>query len=275
MSYSPPTVSGQLALEFEHRRQANPQFSLRAFARALGLSPGYLSSLLGGNKRLSPTRAIDVAGRLGYGPTQTKAFLTLAQAETWGITPNLNEEHYYSAEAPEDVLFRPLALDVFGAMADWQHSALLLLIKTKGFKEDSAWIAKRLGITAQAATLALDRLLRLGLIKRARGKKLVCTNVAHATPSDEPYPALRHFHGQMLEKARVALEKQSVHQRDITGVTLAIRKEDIPRIKAEIRSFRRRLAQIMNKPGQAPDAVYQCAIQFFEITTPIKTSEES
>ncbi len=265
MSHHTPTVSGQLNLELKHRQQANPQFSLRAFARALGLSPGYLSALLAGQKRLSPSRALEVAERLGYGSTQTKAFLTLAQAESWGLTSATPAGT--TAETSDDALFRPLALDVFGAMADWQHSALLLLIKTKDFREDTAWIAKRLGISAQAAKAALDRLFRLGLVKRGRGKKLVSTNIALATPTDEPNSALRHFHGQMLEKARVALEKQSVHERDITGITLAIRAEDIPKYKEEIRSFRRKLAQMMNQPGPTPDAVYHCSLQFFAVTT--------
>ena len=50
--------------EFTQRKNANPRYSERAFAGALGLFPGYLKLLFHVKKRISITRAQDVIGRL-------------------------------------------------------------------------------------------------------------------------------------------------------------------------------------------------------------------
>lgn len=49
---------------FKRRVNMNPRFSLRAYAKQLGLSPSKLSEILTGKKGLSPERAEDVCDRL-------------------------------------------------------------------------------------------------------------------------------------------------------------------------------------------------------------------
>lgn len=46
-----------LAEELASRKQRNPAYSLRAFARRLQMSPSFLSEVLKGKKAVSPSRA--------------------------------------------------------------------------------------------------------------------------------------------------------------------------------------------------------------------------
>lgn len=96
------------------------------------------------------------------------------------------------------------------------------------------------------------------------GRKLVCTHSDLTTTHEIPSRAIRNFHAQVLEKAKLALETQSIEERDITGVTLAVVPEKIPLMKEEIRKFRRRISRL----AKSPDAteVYQLSIQFFRLS---------
>lgn len=65
----------QLEAQLARRREVNPRYSLRAFAKKVGLSPSKLSEVLSKKRCLSLTRATDVAGRLGLSGKERQAFL--------------------------------------------------------------------------------------------------------------------------------------------------------------------------------------------------------
>jgi hypothetical protein len=67
----------ELREELERLQRKNSRFSLRAFARKLGLSPGMLSNVLAGKRNLSVEVALQVAQRLGYSPAETRRFCQL------------------------------------------------------------------------------------------------------------------------------------------------------------------------------------------------------
>lgn len=58
---------------FEHRREKNGSYSLRAFARDIDLSPSFLSLFLNGKKNLSLNSAYRIGRRLGLEPEEQAA----------------------------------------------------------------------------------------------------------------------------------------------------------------------------------------------------------
>ena len=250
----------QLQSELRRRQDLNSRYSLRSFARTLNLSPAFLSKVLRGEKNLSPESALGIASRLRYSPGETAQFCKLVQANRTSekVAAAIAED----AEEPGEAL--ALQLEAFQVISDWYHYAIRELIGTRGFKPETAWIARRLGIGADDARKALARLTRLGLIERTRGGGYRNTRHFIATPTDQPSQALRNFHSQMIEKGRRALESQTVERRDITGLTLAISMDKMEIAKKEIRKFRRRLNQLLE--SNSPTNVYQLNIQFFDLT---------
>jgi uncharacterized protein (TIGR02147 family) len=157
--------------------------------------------------------------------------------------------------------------DTFKIIADWYHFALMELTKLKSFRPSSQWIAKKLGISVYEAKLAGDRLARLGLMEKNRGRWRL-TNKTLTTSNGVPSEAIRKFNRQILEKSREAVALQSVEERDISSLTLAVRRKDIPRVIEKIRRFRREINSELEQsvPEGAADEVYSLAIQFFRLT---------
>ncbi len=70
-SYLHQILVGELA----RRRGKNPRYSLRAMARAVGLSSGFLSQLINGRRRMSLGRGVELVVALGLGERQTSAII--------------------------------------------------------------------------------------------------------------------------------------------------------------------------------------------------------
>jgi uncharacterized protein (TIGR02147 family) len=261
--------SGQIAVQkaltqaFLESRARNPAFSLRAFARKLKLSPSAVSEILKGKRRISREMAGRLTETLCLNPREARALLSLF--------PRPKGE---SQSAPESE-FLELSVDHFHMVSSWHHFAILSLAETRGFKGEARWIAGRLGLRTTEAQEALDRLERLGLLKRVPKSKgaLAPTGAQYSTPDGTPSAALRKAHGDNLELARKSLERDDVSERDFTSMTMAIDPARLPVAKGMIREFMGTLADYLESGPKAE--VYKACFQLFPLTElNSKTTEE-
>lgn len=248
------SVKDFLAEELDRRVRLNPRYSLRAFSRDIGLSPGELSEILNGKRRATAKAIIKVSKKLGLSLAETQRLLGSTAIQEMAIRSQID-----SAAPPE----QELSLDLFRIVSDWYCFAILNLAETRDFRFDPQWIASRLEIGTTEAKLAIDRLERVGLIHRINGQLQVDPSFV-MSPSGIPSDAIRSYHRQILEKAIRALETQPVEERDITGVTLALDPRDIPNVKQDILKFQNQLAERYSK-GRKTE-VYQIESAFFRLT---------
>ncbi len=218
-------MAGQafLSAEFERRVRSNPRYSLRAFARDLAMSPGEVSEIIKGKRRLTAKAIAKISVRLGLNASETQALLGAANLEASGLN---------NAE----IQTRELSADLFRVVSDWYCFAILNLFDTVAFRADPKWIGSRLGISPAEAKLALERLERVGLTRRVKGR-LERDAAFVISSSGIPSEAIRSYHKQVLTKAMQALETQPVNERDITGLGIALDTRDLPDLIGELRKF--------------------------------------
>lgn len=238
-----PLARHWLASEFRRRKEANPAFSLRAFAKQLDVPPGRLSELLSGKRRLNTRLASRFGQRLGISPAKVKAL----------SMPNerADQDHALMEE------------DTFQVIADWEHIALLSLVETEGFRNDARWIARRLGVSPVEARDSMERLLRVGLLAKD-GAKLVKTSAELRTTNEVQSASLRKSHRQTLAQATEALDNVPIAERDITSITMAIDPAKLPLAKELIRDFRYRLSALLE--GGKKKEVYNLNVQLVPVT---------
>lgn len=83
----------ELQSTLERRAQANPRYSLRAFARDLQMDPSVLSKILLGNRGISSGNLVKLCKGLGYSDEQTQVYLSqLARAREVGAEKRLCRE---------------------------------------------------------------------------------------------------------------------------------------------------------------------------------------
>lgn len=262
MEFSTP--ARWLARELDRRRGRNPRYSLRAFARALGLQSGHLSEMLAGKREIGPRIATRLADRLALEGAERDSWIALARTDferrQEQRKPSLLRRIEPAAADYHEVSDAELKL-----ITEWYHVALLNLLETDDFRPDIAWIARRLGIEPAVAGAAADRLELLGLIKREpRGWSR--TRERLTTSRDIPSTVLRAAHRDKLERGIRALEEVDVALRDISSVCLPIARERLPEAKKILEQFRRSFAQLFEQ-GPKTD-VYYLSLAFFPVTRP-------
>lgn len=254
---------------FEQKRGRNSGFSVRAWARQMGLPHHAMLALtLAKKRKLKPPFSSRLRDKIGLEGQEARYFdLLVAYANV--ETPE--EKQFYESLlrqlSPQGQAFAELSFDILRLVSQWTHSAIVEMTELQDFDSDPKRIASRLGdhVKPAEAEQAVDRLVRLGLIERIEGG-LRKTKRVFTTPNDIPSSYIREFHRQMIEKAKAALDEQSVEEREIRSLTLAIRRERMPEAKRMLREFTANFRDSVGlQPGEKGTDVYQLNLQFFGV----------
>lgn len=244
--------------ELARRASKNFRYSLRAFARDLGVSPSYLSMVIKKQRVLSPKAAMQLSRKLGLKSSERLQFVqsSLLPASSQKKTRQLPGGRARSAVTIE--------MDRFEALADWYHMAILELTRLKGFRNNPKWIARKLGVSAQEASAAVERLLRVGLLEidESSGKLSMGCQWVSVYPKKSSL-AVRSYHRQVLALAAASLDRSPIELREFGSMVIAIDPKQIASAKKKIISFRQRLSEQMSKGN--PSELYYLSMQLFPV----------
>lgn len=245
-----------LEAEYLARRRKNESYSLRAFARLLDLPSGRVSQLLSKKRNFTPALGKRIALRLNYDPKRTGEWLQTIEKTKRKNPGALNEPR---------ATYQSLDMDEFQTIADPIHFSILSLLETDKFSGEIKDIAEGLGISRVEARAAVSRLLRVGLVKSAKGGIFHLAKAPGLTTShDLQSAALREAHKKVLQESRDALEEVAVELRDITSITMAIDPRRLPEAKEKLRALRRGLSEFL-ETGRRTE-VYRLNIQLVPVS---------
>ncbi len=254
-----------LSEEFEKRRQMNESYSLRAYARDLGLAAPRLSQILNKKQGLSVTSAEAVAKKLRLNHEKTQWFCSnVGSLHSRSSKQRLRFQKKALEYKSASRVLSEIQLEYFKVISDWYHFAILELTYLDDFQNDNKWMAEILGIEEKEVESAIKRLKNLELLEESEGK-LVDKFKFLETPNDIPSLSLKKFHTQLLKKANIALYEQNVEEREISSNIFAVDKKRLPELKERLRDFRREFDMDVSK-HENKNAVYCLGIQFFDIT---------
>lgn len=234
----------RLRAELESRKRKNPRYSLRAFARALGMSQSLLSNILNGKRALTAKQALKIANALSFDALETEKFLGVTFAKK-------TQNHFPEADIPFDL--------------HWSEVAIMDMIALKDFRADAAWIAEKLNVTQNRAFHSLKRLEKLGLIRRTDGTvQKTSAKLCFTSPKVQKF--VRQYHREMAEKALTAMERtddRSFTAHEFRGATLSVDPSRLPQAKELIKTFLEQLSGLL-ADGDCTD-LYQINIQLFSL----------
>jgi uncharacterized protein (TIGR02147 family) len=243
-----------LKTEFAARSQRNPSYSIRAFAKYLGISHTGLSLIMSGKRPLSQKASVQIAERLNLDPSRAK----ILRGPVTGT----------KAVRKKETGHKLIDLETFAFISDWLHYAILSLIDIDPRNLDSKFCAKRLGVSEAYAKITIERLKKLGMIQEddgvfsATGKPIRIDN--HLTTA-----AAKKFQQQLLEKALDSLDTSSFDEHDFSSMTMAIDPELIPYAREKIRAFRRQLCADLESKGVQKE-VYNLTVQIYPVSKKVE-----
>jgi uncharacterized protein (TIGR02147 family) len=243
----------------------NPSYSLRSFARQLGIHHSMLVQVFQHKKRLSVNRAHLIAHRLELKDKEYEYFCLLVEVENAKAAEQkallLKRLHEISPRSE----IRDLSVEHFLMIADWYHMPILQMAGTAGFDFQPLTIARRLGISSVEAELAIERLERLELIEKDGVGAYRKTDSRLLAKSVSPEEALRKFHKQMLQKAIESLSEQTPQEKWIGSETFAFDSRSLSEANQLIEQFFDRMVQLSSR-AEKSDHIYHLSTCFFRLT---------
>jgi uncharacterized protein (TIGR02147 family) len=254
-------LNGQLALQkilqkrLASLKARNPAYSIRAFSKQVGVTPGTLSLILLGKRKASKKLALKIADKLALDPCE--------RSELLECFPKPRRQA--STEEGPTLSYLQLTADQFRVVAEWHYFAILNLIELKNFKSGIASIANRLGVSETKTKDAIERLKRLGMLAEDELGNFSRTQARYRTTDDIADISLQKSHHETLELAKESIIRDSVDRRDFTWVTFAMDKKKLPQAKTLIRKFQDDLIDLLDQNSE-PDEVYRLSMQLFPLT---------
>ncbi len=238
--------------EYTRRHSKNRKYSLRAYAKHLGVDASHLLNFIRGKKGLSRPRLLLLGEKLNLGPN----WLERIQATA------------IRGKKPDDV-YKEIEEAHFRNMYHWYYAAICELPLVKGFQPVPEWIAKTLGITVSQAREALNTLQATGaLIKLPSGTK----KGSMARPVSLTYyrpgqttAERRENQKEFIRKALAAVDEIPIELRDQSTMVMATSAENLPKARNLIQKFRRDLCKLLQKNGDYQQ-LYVMSVSLFPIS---------
>lgn len=250
-------------------RKAKRSMSFRSIGQALGVSHQFVRMVFEGKRNLKPEHARRFAELLHLKKNESAFFVTLVA---------MNQA--VDAEAREGLLkklmafkqyqeIHPFEHQVYQLLSKWYIAAVHELVALKDFDSDPWWIASKLKprITIPEAKEAIAVLVNLNLIKvDPRTGKARQVKGELRIPPDIADVAVGAYHTKMLSLAQQAIKGFRKEEREMTGLTIALSREQFREVKEKVRRFELDLHAEYARSERA-DAVYQISLQLFPLSS--------
>lgn len=257
-----------LADFYQFKKSLNHHYSHRLFALKAGIrSTGYFSEVLSGRRHLSKAQVQKFAKAMDLGDRE-RTYFDLMVAFGRAKSEAAREGIYTMMLKAMPVLVQQVRQSQLEYFSKWYYVAVresLAIVRVKGEGEDLAAILDP-PVTEAQAKAALRLLERLGLAARdSEG----CWRATHKSllSSDDPGAGvmLRAFQGEMMGKAKEALDRVPREHRDVTCVTMSVSPSGMSRIKDLVADFHKRVLETV-QADRDEDRVIQLNLQVFPLT---------
>jgi uncharacterized protein (TIGR02147 family) len=245
-------------------QEKNSQFSLRAFARNLDISPSSLSEIIN-KKRILSLKMIE----------KISQHLKLNESERHELMVRLIKEKHLSKNSSQSSKILNNKRDVIKEdhgflIENHLYYSFLSLMQLKSFQFDKKWIAEKLKCSKEEISEVINSLLALKMIDiDPRGNLVMLTNGLEST-KDIPNLSVRNRHKLNLLDAQKSLEDDHIHLRDFSFMTIPANPRKIPLVKKLISDFQDQIELLLSDDKSTH--VYELAIQLFP-RTKIKPNE--
>lgn len=235
-----------LIQRFSQIKKKSPSYSLRAFAKKMGMSPGSLSEIMKGKRKITASAADKLALKLELSPLE-KRILGITSASA-GI------------QFDEGV---PLDSDAVAIISDWRYFAILNLLLIPESPKDANSISKRLGLNKAMVEDSLSRLKRMKLIEKS-GVNWKRTSSPIVFSGSEAAAAIKNSILNDADLIKDAL-RLPPEIRSSTAATFTIDPEKISTLRALLHHFLEKEFLVEAKKTKAKE-VYRISIHLFPLT---------
>lgn len=247
------------------RQRLQPLFSLRLFAKRIGIDPSNLLKVLQGARHLPEDVIPELAAFCRWESRERKLFEALWR---FGKVRKATEAQAMLERVEElrGPRIRTLASDRQEFYRSWRHTAVFSLVDVMP-DADAETLGARLIPRCDPAEVqeSLDLLVRLAMLKREAGRWVHADRLV-STGRKWRARAIARFQEETLDLARRSLRETPPDRRDISTLTVTAAAKDIEAIREMTRTFRREVLRLVQDSREPATAVWQINLQVFPLS---------
>lgn len=248
------------------RQKRNKLYSMRAFAKALGLPASTLSEIINRRKNISLDGAKKISSSLRLRRFESRYFNLLVEKSFTKNSQRIDDIHaelISVAHQGRRPVFRP-EQDPFSDQA-----AKFILIELGGvenFVLNNTSGAKAVGCSEEVTSALLQDLAALGILTYyADGDRYKKSGAGVLISSEKMNLDLRKFHFEMLDKAKASLIQQSPQERLVGSETFSFDSDQLSEANDIMEEFFSKMVSLANR-GNNKNSVYHVGLQMFRLT---------
>ncbi len=256
-----------LISDFTNRKSRRPSYSMRAYARDLGISPSTFGGIVRGRYGISEATARKISEKLKFPIEETEFFVALVNSRHARTKIERARAKLFLTKYRNVIEYRQLISDQVEILSHWYYPAILELISiNKGFVRVPKFAAQ-LGVTAADVRKAIKCLLRSKILIHSSAKHLSRNESYLSLDSDIPNEVLRSFHKQVLERAKVSIDRQPVEKRKYLTSILSFEAGRAQEARKWLdETYQTFLDEFgADETTKRTDSVYAFGLQFFQL----------
>ena len=247
--------------ELDRRIIRNYSYSLRAFARDLGISAASVSNILASKQSISKTLALKIFDELTVPQSLKELFLEYAEFAC-SRSPKQRDD----SKRKLQLLLRShqshLDLSAFAIIQNPWHFAVLEALKLEELCGNPDKVAIFLKIDATEVRSLLARMQDIGLVSK-KDERFEPTGTSTHTFSENTNHAIQNFHAAILSLGIASL-KQNIDSRYFMNLVTVCSKSERKNIRNKLTDFFKKIDQEIESSSAEKDDV--CAIGFFQFS---------
>lgn len=253
-----------LLTELQNRQKKNPNYSMRAFARDLGMKQSSLFDVLSGRIGMSVKTALKVTENFGFNPVEKQYFCDLVARHhsRSKLQRQLAEDRLKKIWSSIDQ--KIISDSQIQYISKWYYPVILEIAGLYQGQVDITTISKHLNLDLKEIKHAVLALQKLGLLNVEGTKVSVAINyykIEKTIPSD----VIRSFHKSTLDMAKIKIETEPLQKRKFLSTVFSVNKKDILKARQRLEELHKQFIEEF-KSDQNQDAVYALNFQYYSLT---------
>jgi uncharacterized protein (TIGR02147 family) len=235
---------------FRYRREIQPAYSMRSFARnpALGISStSFMTNLMKGERNLTQRQRLAFIKALKLEGPEAEYFDFLVQ---FNQAKTLDEKNYFFSHLSRHRGSRAKMLleGQYEFFAEWHHSVIWNYLGLKGSEATPSRIARHLAedLPPEKIQASLDLLLGMGLVKRtANGYDVAERHLM--TDKTVLGQVAKDYHRAFLRLAAGALDRYPPEKRQFKVLAFSVSDKGFAAVKQRIEAFLQEVREIVDR----------------------------
>lgn len=260
---------------YQLAKKSRASYSYRLFAKKAGFSSSnFLMLVMTGRRNLTEESLNKFVVGLDLNKQEGDFFRNLV---FFNQSKTHDEKNLYYQRLLQSRKFsqlKPIEKRQYEYYSTWYHPVIRELAVSPDFDGTPEWLAEKIfpPIYPSQAAKSIELLEELGFIEKGGTGKWKQVSSVISTGPDLSSIVVHNYHKSLLDLTKEVMDKLPLTERDISTMTLGVKKERIPQLKKKIREFRQEVLKLVSTDIN-PEEVTQLSIQFYPLTRSINENK--